>query len=76
MFPACLDDGKREPLRFLNNRRAVASVLSRNAAVEGRFHALHGDSFATVRDYFVTVRDRVEIVDLADLVPELRRLEG
>ena len=36
-----------------------------------RFRELYGDQFLTVRDYFETVRDRVEIVDLAGLVPGL-----
>jgi hypothetical protein len=67
--------GKREPLRFLNNRRALPSVLSKNAAVAQRFNELHGKRYATVRDYYATVRDLVEIVDLADMIPELRPLE-
>jgi hypothetical protein len=67
--------GSREPLRFLNNRRALTSVLSKNAAVASRFRELHGDRFVTVRDYYATVRDLVQIVDLADTVPELRSLE-
>ena len=49
-------------------------MLSKNAAVALRFKQLHGDTYATVRDYFGTVRYLVEIVDLADIVPELRPL--
>jgi hypothetical protein len=64
--------GKATPLRFLNNRRALDSVLSKNAAVAARFRILHGDTFRTVRDYFVSVRDLVEIVDLRELVPVFR----
>jgi hypothetical protein len=64
--------GKEIPLRFLRNRRALSSVLSKNRAVADRFHVLHGDSFKTVRDYFETVGNVVEIVDLADVVPSLR----
>jgi hypothetical protein len=67
--------GRAIPLRFLNNRRAVKSVLSKNDAVASRFRELHGGAFLTVRDYYATVRDIVEIVDLADIVPELRALE-
>lgn len=66
---------KREPLRFLNNRRALSSVLSKNAAVALHFRELHGERFPTVRDYYATVQDLVEIVDLADIVPELRPLD-
>ena len=66
--------GKTEPLRFLNNQRALDSVLSKNAAVALRFKQLHGDTFATVREYFGTVRELVEIVDLSEIVPELAPL--
>lgn len=64
--------GKEMPMRFLRNRRALSSVLSKNRAVADRFRALHGDQFATVRDYYDTVAERVEIVDLAEVVPFLR----
>lgn len=63
--------GKATPIRFLGNRRALDSVLSKHTAVAARFHALHGDTFRTVRDYYETVSDVVEIVDLRDLVPGL-----
>lgn len=64
---------KSEPLRFLGNRRAIGSVLSKNAAVAKRFENLHGDRFQVVRDYYSSVRDLVEIVDLRDLVPAFAR---
>jgi hypothetical protein len=60
---------KHHALRFLGNRRAIASVLSKNASVHDRFHAAHPDTFVTVRDYWATVEHLVEIVDLRDLVP-------
>jgi hypothetical protein len=63
--------GTAIPLRFLENRRALASVMSKDAALAARFKAAHGDQFRTVRDYYDTVRGQVEIVDLADLVPGL-----
>ncbi|MGH7425999.1 MAG: hypothetical protein ACREJP_07505 [Candidatus Methylomirabilales bacterium] len=59
-------------MRFLRNRRALSSVLSKNRAAADRFHALPGDRFVTVRDYYETVADQVEIVDLAEEVPFLR----
>jgi len=63
--------GKEIPLRFLANQRAISSVLSKNAAIAQRFAELHGDDFRTVRDYYEAVRGRVEIVDLASIVPGL-----
>jgi hypothetical protein len=66
--------GKQVPLRFLNGRRALTSVLSKNSAAALRFEQLHGHSYTTVRDYYQTVQDVVEFIDLAELVPELRPL--
>ena len=56
-------------MRFLQNRRALSSVLSKHSTVAARFQSLHGDRFATVRDYYESIADQVEIVDLADIVP-------
>lgn len=64
--------GKEKPLRFLTNRRALTSVLSKNAAVEARFRDLHGTEFSVVRDYYMSVRDLVDIVDVRDFVPAFR----
>jgi len=57
------------PDRFLANRRAISSVLSRNTAAARRFKALHGEQFKTVADYAVYIKDRVEIVDLREVAP-------
>lgn len=64
---------KQHALRFLGNRRAITSVLSKSASVQARFRAAHQDDFATVREYWATVEERVEIIDLRDLVPEFKR---
>jgi hypothetical protein len=64
---------KQHALRFLGNRRAIASVLSKSASVAARFRAAHQDDFATVDEYWATVEKRVEIVDLRDLVPAFER---
>ncbi len=60
---------REHPDRFLSNRRAISSVLSRNAAAAARFKSLHGERFKTVADYAEYIQDRVEIVDLRDVVP-------
>lgn len=60
---------REHPDRFLANRRALSSVLSRNAAAAARFKALHGERFKTVADYADYIQDRVEIVDLREVVP-------
>lgn len=65
--------GKEMPVKFLQNRRAITSVLSKDAAAAARFRKLHGGSFRTVAEYYKTVRHTVEIVDLREVVPALRR---
>jgi hypothetical protein len=63
--------GTAIPLTFLQNRRALSSILSKDAATAARFRALYGDRFATVSEYYQTVRAEVKIVDLVGLVPGL-----
>lgn len=65
--------GREHPDRFLSNRRALSSVLSRNSAVAARFQDLHGDRFTTVAEYADFIKDRVEIIDLRDLVPAFEK---
>lgn len=60
---------KSFPIRFFSNNRAIASVLSKDAAAMARFKELHGDTFTRVRQYFESVRGHVEIIDLRDIVP-------
>jgi len=60
---------REHPDRFLVNRRALTSVLSRNAAAGARFKALHGERLKTVADHADYIKDRVEIVDLREVVP-------
>jgi hypothetical protein len=60
---------REHPDRFLANRRALSSVLSRNTGAAARFKALHGEQFKTVADYADHIKDRVEIVDLREIVP-------
>lgn len=64
--------GKENPLRFLRNRRAITSVVSRSASLASRFRTAHGEEFTTVRDYWMTVESMVEVVDLRDLSPAFR----
>lgn len=63
--------GLERPLKFLNGGRVLTSVLSKNAKVSADFFSLYGDRFARVCDYWLTVKERVELVDVASLVPSL-----
>ena len=62
--------GTKHTMRFLQNNRALSSVL-KDAPTAARFHDAYGDRFQTVAQYYATVRDLVEVVDLAGLVPGL-----
>jgi hypothetical protein len=57
--------------RFLNGRRALSSVLSRNEALRRKFNEKFGDQYRTVREYYLARKERVVIQDIAPFVPEL-----
>lgn len=67
--------GQEHPMRFLNGRRSIGSVLSKNAGTAERFEEAHGGRFSVVRDYWQSIRDEVELIDLRDVVPAFR-LDG
>lgn len=64
---------KEHPMRFLQNKRSLSSVLSKSRAVEERFHQAHGTQFATVSEYWKTIEHQVDIVDLREVVPAFGR---
>lgn len=65
--------GTEIPLRFLEHSRSkLSNMLNRNETFKTDFEDKYGDSFKTVRDYYFHVKDRVEIVDLIPIVPDLR----
>ncbi|MCJ7586915.1 MAG: hypothetical protein MUQ00_03315 [Candidatus Aminicenantes bacterium] len=57
------------PLRFLNGRRALASVLSRDEALRRDFTNRYGSRFAVARDYYNHRRELVSLIDITRLVP-------
>ena len=62
--------GAALPRRFLTgSKRSLASVCERRRDVLDRITTAHGNAFATVSDYVLACKDRVEIVDLADVLP-------
>lgn len=62
------------PLKFLNGRRSLQSVMSRNNKLNQEFTALYGNRFTKVNEYFSERRTEVELVDLIPLVPSLGRI--
>jgi hypothetical protein len=67
--------GKEQPLRFLNNKRALTSVLSKDRATAERFEARYGAKYQRVNEFWADVSHLVEIVDLEELVPAVKWLE-
>jgi hypothetical protein len=61
--------GSEHPLRFLNGRRALSSVMGRSNRLWERFQNLYRERFFVVRDYYTHKKNSVEIVDLAEVVP-------
>lgn len=63
--------GLKHPLRFFNGGRALESVLSKNAATSLKFRTLYGERFTRVNQYYEFRKARVQIMGLAEIVPEL-----
>lgn len=62
--------GTEFPLKFLNGRRALESVLSKNVGLYEAFRAEYPD-YRVVRDYYVPRRDQVLIEDVSSMLPGL-----
>lgn len=62
--------GTEMPLRFLNGKRALPSVLSRNTTLRDEFAAKYPE-YHIVRDYYRPRREAVRIEDISPLVPEI-----
>jgi hypothetical protein len=58
------------PLRFLNGRRALSSVL-KDAPLAAAFRDKYGDRYERVRDYFQPRQGEVTIQDISALLPGL-----
>jgi fermentation-respiration switch protein FrsA (DUF1100 family) len=58
-------------VKFLNSRRAMSSVLSRNETLRRKFTEKFGDRYRTVRDYYVPRKESVVIQDVSAFVPGL-----
>ncbi|HEX4411938.1 MAG TPA: hypothetical protein VH206_24455 [Xanthobacteraceae bacterium] len=63
--------GTEFPLKFLNARRALSSVLSKDERVRTIFRAKFGEEYGVVRDYYLEHNSKVTIADVSDWVPEL-----
>jgi hypothetical protein len=74
-----VDDGRRRQLFVAGalrptyfpraSQRKLSSVCERRPEVLGRIRQRHGDLFQTVAEYTAACGDRVEIIDLAQILP-------
>jgi hypothetical protein len=62
--------GTEFPLKFLNSRRALESVLSKNVAFHEEFRSKYPD-YRVVRDYYLPRRNQVLIEDVSLMLPGL-----
>jgi hypothetical protein len=65
--------GADKALKFLRGNRALDSVLSKNRKIGDDFAVRYGERFRVVSEYYKARRDRVELVDLEKLLPEIWR---
>ena len=65
--------GTKHPLEFLDGRRALTSVLSKDVNLKRLFQSKFGDQYETVGDYF---RPRREVVAIRDASTWLACLSG
>jgi len=63
--------GKKIPLRFFSGNRTLKSVLSRNNKLEREFFAKYGDKFKVVCEYYAFHKDKVQIIDVLNILPEM-----
>lgn len=56
---------------FLNGRRAMSSVLSRNETLRRKFTEKFGDRYRAVRDYYFPRKESVMLQDVSSFIPGL-----
>lgn len=66
--------GTDKPLKFLNGRRKLSSVMSKNAALAQAFKKTYSNRFKYVSEYYKPRKNRVELIDLNSVIPELGKL--
>lgn len=63
--------GLIQSLKFFRGRRALSSVLSRNAVLAESVRSRYGNEFTVVNEYYEAKKELVCIVDLAPVLPAL-----
>ena len=68
--------GLIQSLKFFRGRRALSSVLSRNAVLAESVRSRYGNEFTVVNEYYEAKKELVRIVDLAPVLPALVGKDG
>jgi hypothetical protein len=68
--------GRDHPDRFLNSKRKLGPILKNSAKLAAAFEKANIKGCDTVSDYFHLREQKVQVVDLLKLVPELNRLRA
>lgn len=68
--------GAETPLKFFRSRRRISGILDSNAKLGAHFQSRHGDRFKVVCEYYRENKDKVEIKDIAGLLPVFRGETG
>jgi hypothetical protein len=63
-----------KPLKFLNGKRALSSVTSKDARLAKAISERYGTRFSRVGDYYRFRKDSVNIVDVSAISPNLSEL--
>lgn len=62
------------PLRFLNGKRALESVMSKNNKLSDNFDSKYQKKFKVVNEYYLHKKNRVELIDITSLVPNFPQI--
>lgn len=62
--------GTGHPLKFLKGGRSLESVMSRNNRLLADFRRRYGNRFSKVREYYAHRESRVQLADIAKIVPQ------
>jgi hypothetical protein len=68
--------GKKHPMKFLNGGRSLESVMSRNNKLWLEFQTKYASRFKKVSEYFEYRKSVVQLVDIAEIVPQFGNAEG
>lgn len=63
--------GTHYPMKFLNSKRALSSIMSRNRPLWDDFVSRYGDSMTTVADYYALKKSAFTLVDVRPYIPAL-----